>query len=557
MSQEINTLAEVPEEYPSGERLDSWKQIASHLNCSERTVRRWEEEGLPVHRHPHKKKAAIYAYKAELDAWWHNGHERLKQIEEAKEEALEQRTMVTGPWWRRPWPIAGLGLAALVLFVAGLMAGRFRESILGKTPTAPIHSVAVLPLENLSRDPEQEYFANGMTDALITDLAKIHALRVISRNSIMVYQGKPKPLPQIAHELNVDAVVEGTVVTSGGRVRITAQLIEAPQDRHLWAETYEGNVRDVLSLQDQIARAIASAVRTTLTPQEQTQLSSARPVDPSAHEAYLRGLYELQLQTAEARVKAIWHFEQALARDPNDALAYSGLADAYRSQSPYERAPLEVMPQAKVAALKAIQLDDSLAEAHAALGSIKLSFDWDWPGAESEIRRALELNPNLPAAHALYGQYLLVVPHHMEEAIQEIQRANDLDPLIPSARESLAWSLFEVRRYSECVETAKSVQGDDSTAALCYAKLGQNDETLAAADRALQSSSNPVIMARTATAYAMVGSKDKSTLLLGQILKQASQRYVCGLNIASIYANLGDDEQAFAWLDRAYLQRSD
>jgi len=340
-------------------------------------------------------------------------------------------------------------------------------------------------------------------------------------------------------------------------VRITAQLIEAPKDRHLWAETYEGNVRDVLSVQDQVARAIASAVKTTLTPQEQTQLSSARQVDPSAHEAYLRGFYELQLQTAEAKEKAIWHFEQALARDPNNALAYAGLADAYRSQSPYERAPMEVMPQAEAAALKAIHLDDSLAEAHAALGSIKLSFDWDWPGAESEIRRALELNPNLPAAHTLYGQYLLVVPHHVEEAIQELQRANDLDPLIPSGRLALAWSLFEARRYSECVETAKAVQGGDSTAALCYAKLGQNDETLAAADRAVGSSSNPIIMARTATAYAMIGSKDKSTLLLGKILKQARQRYVCGLNIASIYANLGHKEQAFAWLDKAYLQRSD
>jgi len=252
MPSNTTDLRDTPSERPYLDRLDSWKEIAAYLKFSERTVRRWEQEGLPVHRHPHKKKAAIYAYQAELDAWWHNGHERLKQIEEAKEEGLEPPTVVTGARWRRPWPIAGLGLAALVLAVAGLMAGSFRERMLGKTPTAPIHSVAVLPLENLSHDPEQEYFANGMTDALITDLAKIHALRVISRNSIMVYKGKPKPMPQIAQELNVDAVVEGTVVTSGGRVRITAQLIEAPKDRHLWAETYEGNLRDVLSLQDQI-----------------------------------------------------------------------------------------------------------------------------------------------------------------------------------------------------------------------------------------------------------------------------------------------------------------
>jgi len=408
MPLEIKTLGEPSGEFPPDQRLDSWKEIAVYLKCSERTVRRWEKEGLPVHRHPHKKKAAIYAYKAEIDGWWRDGHERLKQIEEVPEAGVEEPPVVArAPWWRRLWPLAGLTLAATML-VVGLMAGRFRERIRGKIPVAAFHSVAVLPLENLSHDPEQEYFADGMTDALITDLAKIHALRVISRNSIMQYKGNRKAMSQIARELSVDAVVEGTVMRSGDRVRITAQLIEAPKDRHLWAETYEGDLRDVLSLQDQVAKAIATEVKITLTPQEQTRLSAARTVDPAAHQAYLRGLFELHGTTPEAKERAIWYFQQAITHDPNDALAYAGLADAYYSQSTQQKAPLEVMPKAKAAALRAIELDDSLAETHAALGFIKLAFDWDWPGAEHELRTALELNPNLAVAHVHYGKYLLL-----------------------------------------------------------------------------------------------------------------------------------------------------
>ena len=235
MPQEMKRLGGAPEEFLPEERLDSWKQIAAHLKCSERTVRRWEQEGLPVHRHPHKKKAAIYAYKAEIDAWWRDGHERLKQIEDAEEEGRQpQPAAIRAPWWRRPWRLAALGAAALAVVAAGLMASRFSERIRGKSPTASIHSVAVLPLENLSHDPKQEYFADGMTDALITDLAKIRVLRVISRNSIMLYKGNPKPMPEVARELSVDAVVEGTVMCAGDRVRITAQLIEARKDRHLW-----------------------------------------------------------------------------------------------------------------------------------------------------------------------------------------------------------------------------------------------------------------------------------------------------------------------------------
>lgn len=545
-------LRDTPSERSSLERLDSWKQIAAYLKCSERTVRRWEQEGLPVHRHPHKKKAGIYAYKAEVDAWWRDGHEHLKRADE-----------VATRRWR--WPVAALALTVLAIAVLELLPGRWRERILGKIPSARIESVAVLPLENLSHDPEQEYFADGMTDALITDLAKIHALRVISRNSIMQYKGNRKPMTQIARELHVDAVVEGTVTRSGNQVRITAQLIEAPSDRHLWAETYERDLRDILALQDEVAKAIAAEVKITLTPQEQSRLSNARQVDPAANEAYLRGLYELHGMTAEptetlksqSLEKAIAYFKQSVAYDPNNALAYSGLADAYYDLSTDYRAPLEVMPKAKAAASKAIELDETLAEAHASLGYVAFSFDWDWSSAEREFRRALELNPSLPRARAGYGEYLLFVPRRTDEGLQEFHRAYALDPLLPLSHGDLAWFLFLARRYNEAIEATHRVPHDDHILALAYAEQGQPELALAAADRAVKSTQNPVLLSQIAAAYALAGRKDKARGLINEVEAQAQKRYVCGFNVACLYSALGEKEQAFAWLDKALLARSD
>jgi TolB-like protein/predicted Zn-dependent protease len=425
--------------------------------------------------------------------------------------------------------------------------------------------VAVLPLENLSHDPEQEYFADGMTDALITDLAKIHALRVISRTSVMPYKGKNESAAQIARELNVGAIVEGTVLRSGDHVRITAQLIEVPSDRHLWAETYERDLRDILALQDEVARAIASKVRVTLTPQEQARLSSARQVNPAANEAYLRGLYELHGTTAEpteaqkARSveKAIGYFNQALTDDPNDAQAYSGLADAYTVLSTAYRAPLEVMPKAKAAALKAIELDDTLGEAHASLGYVALVFDWDWASAEREFQKALELNPSSPKAHAGYAEYLLFVARRTDEGLQELNQAYALDPLLPSSHGDLAWLLFLSRRYAESIEAAQRVGHDDHVLALSYAELGQREAALAAADRAVKSTTSPVILSQVAAAYALADRKDKARAMMSGIEGQARERYVCGFNVACVYSVLGDKDQAFAWLEKAHRDRSD
>jgi TolB-like protein/Flp pilus assembly protein TadD len=549
-------LRDAPSELPSLDRLDSWKGIAAYLKCSERTVRRWEQEGLPVHRHPHKKKAGIYAYKPEIDAWWRDGHEHLKQMEEERAAAAEERPTVTPiPWWRKPWPVAGLAMAALAIVVVWLTVGRLRERIRGKIPIEPIHSIAVLPLENLSHDPEQEYFVDGMTDELITDLAKIHDLQVISRNSIMQYKGKHKPVAQIARELSVDAVVEGTVVRSGDRVRITAQLIAAPQDRHLWAEMYEGELRNVLALQDEVTTAIAKQISIQLTPQEQTEFAHARPVDPEGHQAYLRGLYEVRSHTVESNAKAIEHFQRAIAIDPNDALAYEGLALAYIA-SP-DQAPKLVMPMAKIAALKAIELDDSLAEAHSSLGFIKLVFDWDSAGAEKELRRGLELNPNSPLAHLHYASYLLLVPHRVDEAILDCRRAYDLDPVVPAEHDDLVGFLFFARAYQAAIdEAAKELENNSPFLALSYAELGRQKEALAVADRAATSARVPSQVAQTASAYALAGDKQRARALLRQLIAQAKQRYLCGMNVGAVYSVLGDKDNAMASLEKGYRDRS-
>ena len=466
-----------------------------------------------------------------------------------------------GPDWRSRFSFrVFLALVAAVLVVA-FGAWRISRSKIERTQ---IKSIAVLPLANLSGDPAQDYFADGMTEELTTDLGQISALRVISRTSAMHYKGTNKTLPEIARELHVDAVIEGSVERSGERVRITAQLVEASTDRHLWARRYERDLRDVLRLQNEVAEQIATEIRIKLSPQEQIQLANARPVNPRAHEADLRGFYEFRVHTpaelyvagrGESIEKAIQYFQQALALDPNDALAYAGLADAYYDQSTYLRAPLEVMPKAKAAAARAIELDETLAEAHASLGYVKLTFDWDWPGAEREFHRALELNPNLPRAHAGYSHYLVSL-RRTDEAILELDRLQKIDPFFPQPHMGLPFMLFNARRYQAAIESAET-NGDDRVRALSLSELGRPEEAIAAANRAVKSAQSPVILAQVASAYAMAGRKDTARTMLSAIEAQARQRYICGFNVACVYAPLGDNERAFAWLEKAFIARSD
>lgn len=462
---------------------------------------------------------------------------------------------------RRGWIIASaiaLAVIVTVLILLPASVNRWRDRLFAWTSSGSkpqIRSLAVLPLQNLSGDPAQDYFADGMTEQLTANLGQIGALRVISRTSAMHYKHTQKTLPEIAHELNVDAVVEGSVERAGDNVRITAQLIEASTDRHLWARTYDRDLQNVLLLQGDVAQAIANEVRVNLTPQEQRQLATARQVNPRAHELYLRGLFDLRKGSPESIDQAIGEFQQAIAQDPNEALAYSGLADAYYDQTSILRAPLEVMPKAKAAAVRAIELDDSLAEAHASLGYVQLNFDWDWPGAEREFKHALELNPNLPRAHTGYAHYLLTL-RRTEEASREFIRADAIDPFSGQSHINKAYLLFQARRYQDAIQAAKEL-GDDRVAAMSYGELGRREEAIAAADRAVKTFKNPLFRAQIASAYAMAGKKDKARTMLADIVAQARQRYICGFNVACVYTTLDENEEAFTWLEKAYRDRSD
>jgi eukaryotic-like serine/threonine-protein kinase len=476
-----------------------------------------------------------------------------------------------GPALTRPersglrWSWIALATALLFVVAAGAVLAflpanvahwRDRLTHSGSAGSSPeIRALAVLPLKNLSGDATQEYFADGMTEQLTADLGQIGALRVISRTSAMHYKNTQKTLPEIASELHVDAVVEGSVERAGNQVRITAQLIDGATDRHLWARSYDRDLGSILLLQDEVARAIASEVRINMTPQEHRSLASARQVNPQAHEFYLRGLFDLRTGTPESIDEAIKEFQQAIAKDPNEAQAYAGLADAYYDQSTILKAPLEVMPKAKSAAVKAIELDDFLAEAHASLGYVKLNFDWDWPGAEHEFQRALELNPNLPRAHVGYAQYLLT-RGRAEAASQELDRADSIDPFEGQSHINKAYLLFNARRYEEAIQFGIK-QEDNRVIALSYGELGRPADAIAAADRALKTKQHPVVLAQLASAYALAGNKSKARSLLAGLEAQVRQRYVCGFNVACVYATLGEKDEAFQWLEKAYRDRSD
>jgi TolB-like protein/DNA-binding winged helix-turn-helix (wHTH) protein/Tfp pilus assembly protein PilF len=350
----------------------------------------------------------------------------------------------------RSWMIIAV-IAGVAIFAAGMIAinnSSWRDRLLNRNPG--IRSIAVLPLDNLSGDPAQEYFADGMTDALITNLAQIHALRVISRTSAVHYQGSHKSLPEIAKELNVDAVVEGTVSRSGNRVRITAQLIHAATDRHLWAESYERNLGDLLELQGEISLDIAREVSATLTTREQLRLTHSRPVNPEAQEAYLRGRYLLDLRNHENLDKAPQYFQQAIEKDPHFAAAYAGLADCYLFLSNWEHVS-EARTKAKAAITSALEIDDGSSEAHTSLGYYRLEYERDPNSIEAEFKRALELNPNNSDAHKYYAFYWMQAGR-FDEATAEAMRALDLDPFAPHLNASAGHVFYDARQYDAAIK---------------------------------------------------------------------------------------------------------
>jgi len=457
------------------------------------------------------------------------------------------------------WRLFGFGLA-LVLAVA--LFGILHP---WNHPSSQIRSLAVLPLENLSGDSSQDYFAEGMTDELITRLGQISALRVISRASVMTYRGARKPLAEIARELNVEAVVEGSVLRSGDRVRITAQLIEVPADRDMWGQSYEGDLGDTLTLQNRVARAIAEQIRATLSGQEKAALEKSKAVNPEAYEAYLKGRYFWNKRTGDGLKKAIGYFNLAIEKDPNYAEAYSGLADSYALSGDWEYAilsPRDASANAKAAATKALALDDSLAEAHTSLAFALDLYDWDWAFADKEYQRAIELNPGYATAHHWYAWHSIVMGRS-SEGIFELRKAESLDPLSLIISADLADALCIAHLYDEAVQQSRKTLEMDPNFALAHYQLGQvfeqkhmHNEAIAELQRAIElSGGNAAFDSNLAYAYAASGRRDEAIKIAKDLETPQRQSSAADANIALIYVGLGDNDQAMIWLYKAYQAR--
>jgi TolB-like protein/DNA-binding winged helix-turn-helix (wHTH) protein/Flp pilus assembly protein TadD len=459
------------------------------------------------------------------------------------------------------WVIGALALV-IIISLSILSVWRFRSRAPASTG---IRSLAVLPLDNLSGDASQNYFADGMTDELITDLAQISALRVISRTSVMVYKGARKPLPQIARELNVDAVVEGTVLRSGDQVRITAQLIEAATDKHLWSQSYEGELRDTLALQNRVASAIADQIRINLTPQEQAALKNVKVVNPEAYESYLKGRYFWNKRTGDGLKVALAYFKQATEEDPKYAQAYSGLADTYALLGDWQYAvvtPKEAFPKAKAAAIKALELDSSLGEAHNSLAFVLDGFDWDFDSAGKEFQRAIELSPGYATAHHWYAWHLSLLGQ-FDDAIAEMRKAVNLDPLSLIINADLAELLDVAHSYDESIRQSRKTIEMDPNFALAHNQLAQAylqkhmyDEAVVEMQKAVQlSADSPTCIANLARAYVASGKRSEAVKLLGDLKKRSNPGYSNAPEIAVIYTSLGDTDQAMNWLEKGYEER--
>jgi serine/threonine-protein kinase len=464
------------------------------------------------------------------------------------------------PIWRRHPGVATALAVALSAILVGLSVGRWWEQQASRTGPGRIQSLAVLPLQNLSGDLQKDYFADGMTDLLITDLSQISALRVISRTTTMQYKGTRKPLPQIARELSVDAVIEGSVLSSDNRVRITAQLIQGATDKHLWAQSYERDARDVLKLQSDVASAIADEIRITVTQRERARLTQAPPVIPAAYEAYLKGRYHWQQGTEHDWQQARQYFEQAAQIDPNYASAYAGLADYYLSTD--ELPPRVAMPKAKQYALKALEIDPTLAEAHTALGTVRFLADWNWSEAERDFRRALELNPGDVEAHRMYSVYLSAMGRG-EEALAEIRRAQELDPLSIATQITVGWTFYYARRYDQAVEQCGKILelepnsvGARDCLGLSYLAKKMYEKAIEECQRAVNLSGNDLNRAvGLARAHALAGNKAAARNALKELRAQALRSYVPPSLFAQIHLSLGEKKQGLAWLETAYADR--
>ncbi len=463
-----------------------------------------------------------------------------------------------------------VGLAVAVLAGSALISGITVHYVRGvnasKGKANRSSSLVVLPLENLSGDKEQEYFADGMTDDLIANLAKIRSLRVVSRSTAMAYKGTHKPLPQIASELNVDAVVEGTVMRVGNRVRITAELVQVSTDQHLWADTYESPMGDVLALQNRVSSAIVDEIRINLSKEDKERLARKPSVSPEAYEDYLKGRYYWNKRSAEGFAKAIGYFEEATHKDPQYALAYAGLADCYGiiGATIYGSVPAaEAAPKAKAAAIRALEIDPTLAEAETSLATAKFNYDWDWAGAAEGFKKAMQLDPGYATAYQRDSLYLSALGK-FDDSFQQIKKARELEPLSISINASFGWRLYLAREYDRSIAQLRDTLEMDPTYVWAHLTLGQayqqKGEFKLAIEQLQQavelSHSSPLTISALAHAYALSGNHAEALKLLAQLEGDSKKMYVSPFYVAIVYLGLGKNEVAMNWLEKAYADRS-
>jgi TolB-like protein/DNA-binding winged helix-turn-helix (wHTH) protein/Tfp pilus assembly protein PilF len=461
---------------------------------------------------------------------------------------------------------AGIAVALLLtaILVMELDPGGIREKWMGPAPAQvhPIASLAVLPLEDLSSDAAQQYFADGITDELITDLAQISSLKVISRTSTIQYKGTHKSIPEIGKALGVDALIEGTVERDANRVRIRVQLIDSASDHHLWARTYDREIRDVLLLQSEAARDIAQEIRGQVSPPPANAAGAPpAPVNPDAYEAYLKGRFFLNKRSPEGMKTGSGYFEQAIAQDPQFALAYAGLADCYSLLGSDVLPASVASAKARTAALKALELDPSIAEGHTALAVVHFYYDWNWSDTEQELKRAIQLNPNYATAHHWYSVYLSAMGR-FPEAVQEAERAHELDPLSPSITTSLATQYRVAQRYDRAIEELSAVLELDSNFAPAHQGLGKTYENMGLWQLAIEEFQKSVALSHDSESLAALGhaysaSGDRANALktVAQLQALSANRYVSPFDMAAVFTGFGDKQKAMSYLEQAYRER--
>ena len=562
-----------PSEKPSEDRLDSWKEIATYLGRDVTTVQRWEKrEAMPVHRHVHAKRGSVYALAPELDAWLESRRQRLggqgdrqddEKENEQKPEPIEKAAgnhRGARELRARGW-LALAGVAVLGLLAAAYVMFRGRA---GNAAQPKIGSLAVLPLKNLSRDPTQDYLADGITDELIGRLSRIHDLRVISRTSVMRFKNPQVSVPEIGKMLHVDAIVEGSVMREGDRIRVTAQLIHAATDEHFWSETYDRELRDVFTVQSELAQSIAEKVQATASGEEHARLTAARPIATEVYESYLKGRSAFDKSNNRDDIEeSIVHFERAIKMDPTFAPAYVGLAVASSELGTVfvGAPPDQTRPKVISAARKALELDPNLAEAYVLLANVHQE-QWHWAEAEAEYRRALELNPNDADAHGGLALWM-VCRGRTDEAVAWAKRGRELDPLAVSGN-SIGWILFQSHRYDEAIRELRSalaVQPDDAGTLLSlgFALVANNQsgDAIPVLEKAISvSNGSPAATGVLIRAYSHAGRRQDALRVLGELQKRKAAGYVPSGAFVNAYLGLAENEQAFAWLEQAYKEQS-